>query len=188
MKSHLSLHDLEISTNLCDIWSVSVCGRLAFLLVIQFHCPLRYIPVLNNTICYEVNPLLPRLSASATLHRRLFKSLKLACTCKEDCASMQLHSPLGGTWSFLQFNSYKVGRKEKISWPTLCALCFVWGHFPLSSSASWSCFQFCNININLFFSSLYLMDRKITQNVWSCWYTARSSCTLQGVQHWVPLC
>lgn len=41
-KTHLSLHGLEISTHVFDLWNVSFCGRvwLSFCLT-QFHCPLK---------------------------------------------------------------------------------------------------------------------------------------------------
>lgn len=139
-------------------------------------CPLRYIPVLNRAeaVCYEVHaPCCPDYhwvrSYICVLHVHTRKT-----------ASTWLHSPLGDTLSFLQFNSHKVGRKGKILWTNLPILCFVQGHFSLSSSASWSYFPFCNINIYIFLTSSYSMARKVTQNVWSCWCTARSSCTLEG--------
>lgn len=177
--SHLSLHDLETSTHLCDIWNGAVCGRLTFLLSSQIHSCIKQG---RGSLLWSACSLLPRLSPSVVLHMRL------ACPHKEDCihvASFSLRRHL----SFSQFNSHKVGRKGKILWTNLPILCFVQGHFSLSSSVSWSYFPFCNINISLFFlTSSYSMARKVTQNVWSCWCTARSSCTLEGKHDWVQLC
>lgn len=118
MKTHLCLHGLEISTHLCDLWDVSLCGRVWLSFCFTQFALSDAIPRLNMAIHCENGPLdLPVSPWEQSSHGfpspsywNLYWSINLYS--KEGHAYIQLHSVLVDIFSLLQFHSKK-GLKEK---------------------------------------------------------------------------